>query len=55
MTRAHCLHVARVYLHESASRRSDPVNRNFHWTLFAWAQNARRRAMAAPGQGELFA
>jgi len=54
--RDHCLHLARVYLRESAARRDSRANRNFHWQLFAWAQAARRRAAElAPQQRELFA
>jgi hypothetical protein len=53
------IQAARVYLHESACRRDSRVNRNFHWQLFAWAQDARRRAFApvvsTEPQLELFA
>lgn len=48
--------VAKVHLTECRARRRSHVNRDFYWRLFAWAQNARRRAMASrePMQGGLF-
>jgi hypothetical protein len=57
MDRAFLLHVARVHLAECARRRTGRVNRDFYWSLFAWAQNARRRAAALrePTQSGLFA
>lgn len=51
-TRESLLHIARVYLTECGARRHDPVNRNFYWRLFAWAQDARRRA-AVSGASQL--
>lgn len=56
MSRESSIHSARVYLTECRARRNDRVSRDFYWRLFAWAQGARRRAMAArePMQGGLF-
>lgn len=52
--RALLLYYAKVTLRESAARRG---RGDFHWTLFAWAQEARRQAAAIdlrPAQRELF-
>lgn len=52
------IHVARVHLAECARRRRHWPSRDFYWSLFAWAQDARRRAAAIsrePQQGGLFA
>jgi hypothetical protein len=38
---------ARVNLTEAARRRHNPANKDFYWTLLAWAANARRRAAMA--------
>ncbi|MFC4727133.1 hypothetical protein [Coralloluteibacterium thermophilus] len=48
--------IARVHLRECAARRHHPANRQFYWSLFAFAQASRRRAAAArePVQGGLF-
>jgi hypothetical protein len=48
--RAQHIHCARVYLTEARRRRTQ----TFGFVLLEWAGNARRRAMAATGQGELF-
>lgn len=48
------LHVARALLGECAKRRHSRVDRNFYWTLFAWAQDARRRAATTQRQLGLF-
>lgn len=54
--RAFLIHAAKVHLRECQLRRHSRVNRNFYWSLFAWAQRCRREAAAArPPQGELFA
>lgn len=53
MNRESLIHLAGAYLTECRARRHDPVNRNFYWTLFAWAQATRRRVVA-PLQRELF-
>lgn len=55
--RAFCIRVARVHLNECRARRHSRANRDFYWSLFAWAQRARRRAAASrePVQGGLFA
>ncbi len=55
-SRDHCLHVARVMLSECSRRRHGHVNRDFYWSLFGWAQAARRRARHLPGamQADLF-
>lgn len=53
--RASNLHQARVYLREAKSRSRNPAQRDFCFTLLAWAGNCRRRAMAIkPAQGDLF-
>ena len=44
------IHLARVYLTEARRRRGQ----SFGFVLLEWAANARRRAMAARVQGELF-
>lgn len=51
------IHVARVQLNECRARRHCPVNRDFYWTLFNYAQKCRRDAasMGVPVQGGLFA
>lgn len=41
------IHFARVMLHECSARRHTRVNRDFYWTLFGQAQQARRDAAAA--------
>jgi hypothetical protein len=38
---------ARVNLAEAARRRHHPANKDFYWTLLAWAANARGRAALA--------
>lgn len=48
------LHVAHALLGECAKRRHSAVNRNFYWTLFGWAQNARRRYATTQRQLGLF-
>ena len=48
--RAANIHSARVYLAEARRRRGQ----TFGFVLLVWAANARRRAMAATVQGELF-
>lgn len=48
--RAFEIHLARVYLTEAKRRRGQ----SFGFVLLEWAGNARRRAMAARMQGELF-
>ena len=48
--RAKHIHSARVYLAEARRRR----NQSFGFVLLEWAGNARRRAMAAQVQRELF-
>ena len=48
--RAQHIHSARVYLAEARRRRGQ----TFGFILLEWAANARRRAMAATGQRELF-
>lgn len=48
--RAQHIHSARVYLAEARRRRGQ----SFWFVLIEWAGNARRRAMAAAGQRELF-
>lgn len=48
------LHVANALLGECAKRRHSKVDRNFYWTLFAWAQNARRRYATTQRQLGLF-
>lgn len=50
------IHVARVQLNECRSRRHDPVNRFFYWTLFHYAQKCRRDAakLREPEQAGLF-
>lgn len=54
--RAFLIHAAKVHLRECQLRRHSRANRNFYWSLFAWAQRCRREAVAArPPQGELFA
>jgi hypothetical protein len=55
--RAFAIHCARVYLTEAARRRHSRANRNFYWTLLAWAANQRRKAaaLAAGTQREMFA
>ena len=55
--RAFAIHCARVYLAEAGRRRHSWVNRDFYWSLFAWAQQARREAavLGAGMQRELFA
>lgn len=54
--RAFMIHAAKVHLRECQLRRHSRVNRNFYWSLFAWAQRCRREAAdARPPQGELFA
>lgn len=45
------IHAARVYLAEARRRRGQ----RFGWVLLAWAANARRSAVAATRQMELFA
>lgn len=55
--RAFYIRVARVHLNECRARRHSRVNRDFYWSLFAWAQHSRRRAAdvkAEPVQGGLF-
>ena len=54
--RAFMIHTARVHLRECQLRRHSCANRNFYWSLFAWAQRCRREAarLRAP-QGDLFA
>ena len=55
--RAFALHMARVMLNEARARRHSRVNRDFYWSLIAWAQRSRRQAMAAlrePMQHDLF-
>ena len=52
------IRLARVYLAQLRHRRM--ANGSFFWTLFAWAQRARRTAQLSgrpiyPPQGELFA
>jgi hypothetical protein len=42
------IHVARVHLAECARRRQHWPSRDFYWSLFAWAQKARRQAAAMP-------
>ena len=52
--RAFLIYYAKVMLRESAARRGRGA---FHWTLFAWAQKARREAAAIdvrPRQRDLF-
>lgn len=53
--RAFVIHCARVFLAEAARRRRGRVNRDFYWSLFAAAQDARRKAAAMERQGVLFA
>jgi hypothetical protein len=48
--RAANIHSARVYLAEARRRR----RQSFGFVLLEWAANARRRAMAATVQRELF-
>lgn len=48
--RAQHIHSARVYLAEARRRRLQ----SFGFVLLEWAGNARRRAMAATVQRELF-
>lgn len=48
--RAANIHSARVYLAEARRRRGQ----SFGFVLLEWAGNARRRAMAATVQRELF-
>lgn len=48
--RATHIHCARVYLAEARRRRGQ----SFGFVLLEWAANARRRAMAATVQRELF-
>ncbi len=48
--RAQHIHSARVYLAEARRRRGQ----SFAFVLLEWAGNARRRAMAATVQRELF-
>lgn len=51
------IHLAKVHLAECARRRRVASWRDFYWTVFGWAQNARRRAaqqITQPAQGELF-
>ena len=50
MTRAQHIHAARVYLAEARRRRGQ----TFGFVLLEWAANARKRAMAARQQFELF-
>ena len=50
MTRAQHIHAARVYLAEAKRRRSQ----SFGFVLLEWAANARKRAMLAQQQRELF-
>lgn len=45
------LYAARVYLAEARRRRADT---RFHAVLLSWAANARRRAIEARPQLELF-
>jgi hypothetical protein len=52
--RAFHLHCARVMLAECAHRRHSWVNRNFYWSLFAFAQQERRAAARATWQAGLF-
>lgn len=49
-SRAANIHAARVYLAEARRRRGQ----SFAFVLLEWAGNARRRAMAATVQRELF-
>ena len=55
--RVFALHCARVLLAESSRRRHSRVNRNYYWTLIAFAQVQRRRAASirVVEQGVLFA
>lgn len=48
--RAQHIHCARVYLAEARRRR----RQSFGFVLLEWAANARRRAMAATWQREIF-
>jgi hypothetical protein len=51
------IHRARVYLAECSRRRDLASWNDFYWTVFGWAQNARRKAAQCkrqPVQGELF-
>ena len=53
-TREDHIRYAKVCLTECARRRRLASWTNFYWTVFAWAQHARRRARDAPRQRELF-
>jgi hypothetical protein len=56
-TREDHIRHAKVCLAECARRRRLASWSNFYWTVFGWAQNARRRAAqpaAVPVQGDLF-
>jgi hypothetical protein len=56
-TREDHIHYAKVCLTECSRRRRLVSWINFYWTVFGWAQNARRRAAQCKQesvQGELF-
>jgi len=55
--RAFAIHCARVMLAEASRRRHSFVNRNYYWTLIAFAQEQRRHAasLRVVEQGALFA
>jgi hypothetical protein len=57
-TREDLIHLAKVHLTECARRRRIASWNDFYWTVFGWAQNARRRAAECkpePVQADLFA
>jgi hypothetical protein len=57
LTREDYIHFARVNLTECARRRKVDSWGDFYWTVFGWAQNARRRAAECktePVQADLF-
>lgn len=56
-TREDHIRFAKVNLTECARRRHVASWNDFYWTVFGWAQNARRRASACrtePVQTDLF-
>ena len=57
LTREDHIHFAKVNLTECARRRNLISWKDFYWTVFGWAQNARRRAAACgtePTQQDMF-